>query len=298
MKQIVPFIIEGTPNSGDDDTECFPKALRELPTENELLGININEMGRDAAAVKVVTQMFGLKFDDLWQRHEREQRKKRNRIIAVCIAGFLIMAGVAFWMYDQRQQSLMANWKMMESQSKLVAEMAKTNTKDDSYLTRLISLEILPKDVRQPIDRPYTTEAELALRTACEHNSTILKGHTDGVNSCAVSPDGKLIVSTSYRDSTLRIWDAKTGIEIRQIKNDEQAFSADFSPDGKQIVSAYGRTIRIWDTKTGSELKVLTDSNGYYSSYSNYRENIRFSPDGKKIIFPSAMSYMNDSINI
>jgi hypothetical protein len=50
-----------------------------FPPEQELLGINIDEMGRDAAAVKVVAQMFGLKFDSLWQRYEREKKWKRNK---------------------------------------------------------------------------------------------------------------------------------------------------------------------------------------------------------------------------
>ena len=292
IDKIIPFIIEGIPHSSDDDTECFPKALRELQAENELLGVNINEMGRDAAAVKVVATMFGLKFDELWQRHEREQRKKRNRIIVACVAGFLIMAGVAFWMYAQRQQTLKANWKMLESQSKLVAEKVVTLSNEDSYLARLLALEILPKDVNHPTDRPYTVEAELALRTACEHNSTILRGHTNGVNSCSFSPDGKLILSSSYGDGTIRIWDVETGNEISRIKNDEQAYSAAFSPDGKQIISACGKTIRIWDVETGSELKVITDSTDYYG------DCIGFSPDGKKIIFQSTKSYMNDYITI
>ena len=51
---IIPFIIEGLPNSSNISTECFPKNLRELTGSRELLGININELGRDAAMVKVV----------------------------------------------------------------------------------------------------------------------------------------------------------------------------------------------------------------------------------------------------
>ena len=71
-KRIIPFIIEGTAFSKDAADECFPQALRQLPEDQEILGANINEMGRDAAAVKVIAQMFGMKFDALWQRHERE----------------------------------------------------------------------------------------------------------------------------------------------------------------------------------------------------------------------------------
>jgi len=75
-RDIIPFIVDGEPCTGDSDTECFTPALRSLKDEDELLGININEMGRDAAAVKVVAKMFGLKFDTLWQRYQRERKRR------------------------------------------------------------------------------------------------------------------------------------------------------------------------------------------------------------------------------
>ena len=63
---IIPFIIDGVPNSLNKETECFPKNLKDLSGARELLGININEMGRNAAAIKVVARMFSLYFDTLW----------------------------------------------------------------------------------------------------------------------------------------------------------------------------------------------------------------------------------------
>ena len=43
-----------------------------------------------------------------------------------------------------------------------------------------------------------------------------LTGHTDLVSGCAVSPDGKWIVSTS-RDMTLKLWDTASGRELRTL---------------------------------------------------------------------------------
>ena len=95
--KIIPFIIGGTPFSQNPKEECFPAALLNLPKEKELLGVNINEMGRDAAVVKVVARMFDLKFDTLWQRYEREQKKRRMGLIggisALAILAFVI-AGI------------------------------------------------------------------------------------------------------------------------------------------------------------------------------------------------------------
>lgn len=204
---------------------------------------------------------------------ERERKIKLRRRVSIIGVLVLAIAGMFFFQNARLKQQ---RWKMLENQSKLVAKEVISIDKDDSYLAKLIAIEILPKNVSHPIDRPYTTEAELALRTTWEHNSTILKGHTNGVNSCSFSPDGKLIESTSYGDSTLRIWDAETSKEIRQIKNHDIG-SATFSPDWSFFVSFCDSTIIIWDTETCSELKAIKDS-------ANVR-NPKFSPDGKRIMF-------------
>lgn len=90
---IIPFVIEGSPFSGDISTECYPEALLNLTGSNEILAANINEMGRDAAAIKVVARMFNLRFDALWQRYERERKRKRNILTALfsllCLLGGL-----------------------------------------------------------------------------------------------------------------------------------------------------------------------------------------------------------------
>lgn len=75
---IIPFIIDGTPNS-EDEHECFPLSLRSYVRERpdqELLGINIGEVGREKAFVRVVSRMLGVSFDELWKRHERERRRR------------------------------------------------------------------------------------------------------------------------------------------------------------------------------------------------------------------------------
>lgn len=65
-KYIIPFIIEGEPHAKNKENECFPSTLKSLAGERELLGVSINEYGREAAAVKVAARMFGLSFDSLW----------------------------------------------------------------------------------------------------------------------------------------------------------------------------------------------------------------------------------------
>lgn len=285
--KIIPFIIDGEAYAKNPEEECFPLAIRNLP--KELIGINISDMGRDAAAVKVVAQMFGLKFDELWQRHEREQTKRRNWIIAASITGFLIMAGVAFWMYAQRQETLKANWQMMENQARFVSEKAKALVEEDSYLSRLLLLEVLPEYLHHP-KKPFVPEAETALREAYNMNTAILhNGNIYGQFkrvSCAVfSPNGKQIVTAST-NQTLKIWDAVSGQCIRTIKGDSPFHSAFFSPDGKQIVSTSGwgmngdNNVKIWDAVSGQLYRTMKG----HKLIVTYAV---FSPDGEQIVSTS-----------
>jgi WD40 repeat protein len=64
-----------------------------------------------------------------------------------------------------------------------------------------------------------------------------LYSHTDGVNGCAVSPDGQWAVSCSG-DKSLKIWDAHTGKERMTLKGHTDWVSeCAISPDGKWVVS-------------------------------------------------------------
>ena len=93
--KIIPFVIEGSPFSKDSSVECYPEALLNLIGGKELLAANINEMGRDAAAIKVVARMFKLRFDTLWQRHQRT--KKRKKIVITIL--FLTLLCLCFGIY-------------------------------------------------------------------------------------------------------------------------------------------------------------------------------------------------------
>lgn len=274
--RIIPFIIDGTPFSNDCDTECFPSALRSLNGEKELLGIDINEMGRDAAVVKVVARMYGLKFDTLWQRYEKEKRKKKNWIITAALTAFLCISSVAFWMYWQNQKVQKANWKMMENQSRFLTEKSNQLVDDgESHLAQLLALEALPKDLNHP-QRPYVFEAEVALRRASMHRSTIIRGHSAKVQSACLSPDGNQIISASD-DKTIRIWDVHTGECLDSlVGHKSEVLFANYNSDGNRVVSTSADgTVRIWETQT-KRCIVLHGHQApvYYAS---------FSPDGKKV---------------
>ena len=76
---IIPFIVNGEPHAIENTNECFPKALLDMPSEQELLGINVQEEGKSRAFIRLVSRIIDVELDSLWQRHKRQQRL--NRII-------------------------------------------------------------------------------------------------------------------------------------------------------------------------------------------------------------------------
>lgn len=90
LERIIPVII---PDGATPERELFPKYLREYFAEHpdkELLGVNIGEVGKEKALVRVVSRMLGVSFDSLWKRHQRHQRM---RIASWTVGGALALAG-------------------------------------------------------------------------------------------------------------------------------------------------------------------------------------------------------------
>lgn len=205
---IIPFIIEGTPFSNDTATECYPKALLNLIGGRELLATNINEMGRDAAVVKVVARMFNLRFDTLWQRHEREKIRLR-KIYTICgLVAFFSILSIALWMYWQKQQVLKANWEMMESHARMIAEKAREEIKKgNTYDAILALLEVVPNNG----NKPFVAEVEAALRIAID---TLQTGHWNyryidtNVDYAYISDDEKHLIES--KNGKIQILDTYT----------------------------------------------------------------------------------------
>ncbi|MHA1232401.1 MAG: WD40 repeat domain-containing protein [Candidatus Helarchaeota archaeon] len=103
-------------------------------------------------------------------------------------------------------------------------------------------------------------------------------GHSNVVNSIAISPDGKYLISGSF-DNTIIIWNIKNRSILRKLEGHKDAvISVSITPDGKQVVSgSKDKTVRIWDLETGSLLQILEGHNDLVCS-------VATTADGKKII--------------
>ena len=85
-----------------------------------------------------------------------------------------------------------------------------------------------------------------------------LQGHTGEVNGCAISADGRWVVSASD-DKTVKIWARETGEMVRTLQGHTARVSGcAISADGRWIVSASSdKTLKVWEMQNGKCLCTL-----------------------------------------
>lgn len=268
---IIPFIIEGTPYAEQAEQECFPTSLRTLAGERELLGININENGRDSAAIKVIARMFDVRFDVLWQRFRREER--RRRFLATLLLLLIAVAGVAFGMVFYRLNvNILERNKTIETQQKSIAaqrdQLQKDSTALAAHVARIQSDSVhlvRQKDsIIQTNERLTRTIAERDMANAqLENEKQNLLTSQSRLIAAKVSrmvDDGD---SYKARQLALELFNGKypytveAEAALRKAAYGETATfrghtyyvtSVSFSPDGRQIVSGSDdKTIKLWE---------------------------------------------------
>ncbi|OKH53266.1 hypothetical protein NIES2101_11830 [Calothrix sp. HK-06] len=100
-----------------------------------------------------------------------------------------------------------------------------------------------------------------------------LEGHQDHVTGAEFSPNGKLIVTASA-DTTARVWNI-SGKFLFELPNRDYVSSAQFTKDGKHIITSAGNKVRVWDL-SGRQIAEY--------EHETSLAGVEPSPDGKKIM--------------
>jgi len=109
-----------------------------------------------------------------------------------------------------------------------------------------------------------------------------LNGHTNNINTIAISADSKFLATGSL-DKTVQVWDLTNMQKIR-LFNDfrNNVSSVVFSPDSKYlVVGSWDNLIRIYDTENWKLTKILNQHKDYIFS-------LTFSKSGKYLASSSA----------
>lgn len=273
---VIPFIIDGTPNS-DDANECFPLALKSLVGSRELLGININENGREAAVVKVVARMFGIQFDTLWQRYRKAEKRKRTIITITLLSLFILAISIAIIINNLRiqaneskkvaveakEQAISLQVKaenerdgMLLAQSRAVAKCADELIESGDILLALqLLLEVVPSEENP---RPYSQEAERSLRTALlkyysgEYKSIVNIELNDYTNPVPVFNTKGDFFTLPNATNGIDLYRTADGVKVKQIDLGQREVHAwCFTEDDKSLIAEGNDSFYKIDIPTG-----------------------------------------------
>lgn len=94
----------------------------------------------------------------------------------------------------------------------------------------------------------WVHESSASVRIKC------ITGHKDSVNCCQLINDDEIIFTASS-DKTARLWDFKTGKEIRvysDLHNSDISSAKVCQDNTKFVTSSWDRSVKLWDLETGS----------------------------------------------
>lgn len=109
-----------------------------------------------------------------------------------------------------------------------------------------------------------------------------LTGHTGAIARCAVTADGRRLVSASA-DTTLKVWDLMTGHALITLAGHAATVeSCAIVPGSRRVVSASAdATLKIWDLDTGHVVTTL-------AQHTDAVTDCAVTPDGRRVVSASA----------
>ncbi|KAG2033023.1 WD40-repeat-containing domain protein [Suillus americanus] len=113
-------------------------------------------------------------------------------------------------------------------------------------------------------------------------------GHTNDINSLAISSDGSFIATTSH-DKTLRLWDTESCQQIGQpLEHTTSVYSVAISPSGELLMDGdFHGNLQLWSIKDtpAAASKMDSSCSAHCSEVKSGRNlHVEALPDTKKVI--------------
>ncbi|MBP1665818.1 MAG: vgb 1, partial [Bacteroidetes bacterium] len=198
----------------------------------------------------------------------RSKKRQRNVVSFAALALIIVLSGFTLWALREKQKSNQNYIKARASSYNFLSQ--KVVESDPTIALRLAeyaaSIDSVNPDIVENLNRTYN-----------DFNFyRIVSVHKGNINSIALSPDGKSIL-TGSQDSTARLWDLNGNLMQVFKGHQDIIFSVAFSHDGKNILTGSGdKTARLWDL-AGNIIQE-------YKGHPGIVFSVTFSPDGKTIL--------------
>lgn len=222
---------------------------------------------------------------DKAEADEQSKLRIRRRITQLSIASALLLACIALFAGWQWRNAVLAQ-KVAEDQTQIAENQRKIGLSRQlaaqaiSFSDRQLDLALLLSlEANKITDEVDAKGSLLKALTSNLNLGRILRGHTQRVDSVAISPNNKIIASGSF-DGKIILWDIATGQQFGKslIGHTREVSGVAFSPDSKMLVSgSYDGTVRLWTVTTqmpfGNPL----------SGHTGKVHSVAFSPDGQTL---------------
>jgi len=104
------------------------------------------------------------------------------------------------------------------------------------------------------------------------------KAHVTFVKSGNFSPDDVYIVTSSWKENALVVWETNTLKQVIELAEPIWTDEASFTPDGNYIISGnHDNNAKIWDVKTGNIVKT-------FAGHSDWVYSVKVTSDMKTLI--------------
>ena len=209
-----------------------------------------------------------------------EQRAaQRLRVLVGALALFLLAAaGLTAFALQQRG---IADANAATAQANFTrAEAQRLASRANQMLLEHGNSEVIALLALRSLRLQYSAEGDAAIAGVARQPLPILelRGHTGTVRAIAYTPDGAAAISAGD-DLTARMWDLKTGQEIRRfLGNKSDIYDLAISADGQQLATASidEAVVRLYRVDTGALLHELPGHTGLLRA-------VAFSADNERV---------------